>query len=87
MKEVEKPDAGVCSEFKNCLKILHLMLDDEASKDEEAYLTEHIEKCMFCFEQYEVEKQIRELLRTKSAKMTVPADLANLIKSKISQSA
>lgn len=76
---------GACPEFQKCLKVLYLMLDEEASQEEEAYLMEHVEKCLFCFEQYEVEKQIRDLLKTKIAKMSVPSDLVDSIRSKISQ--
>ncbi|MFY0600288.1 MAG: anti-sigma factor [Cyclobacteriaceae bacterium] len=87
MSSSDKEKNGACAEFKKCLKVLHLLLDDEASKKEEEYLMGHIDKCLFCFEQYEVEKQIRELLRTRLEKMPVPSDLADNIRSKISQSA
>ncbi|WP_258103880.1 anti-sigma factor [Marinoscillum sp. MHG1-6] len=85
MKEQAGKDSVGCSEFQKCLTILHLMLDNEASEEEESYLHNHIEKCMVCFEQYQVEKQIRELLRTRMKKLEVPSDLANNIKTKISQ--
>ena len=62
------------------------MLDNEASDEEETYLHIHIEKCMVCFEHYEVEKQIRLLLKTKLDKMPLPVGLAESIKEKIAQS-
>lgn len=77
---------NVCADFSNCLKILRLMLDNEASKEDEIYMMSHIEKCMFCFEQYQVEKQIRALIKSKTASIPVPADLINEIRNKISQS-
>ncbi|MEQ8470941.1 MAG: anti-sigma factor [Marinoscillum sp.] len=83
----EKKGSTGCTEFKKCLEILHLMLDNEANQEQENYLTTHIENCMYCFEQYEVEKQIRELLKTKLANQTVPADLAQAIRLKVFQSA
>lgn len=82
----EKKGSNGCCEFKKCLEILHLMLDNEASDEQESYMNAHIENCMFCFEQYEVEKQIRELLRTKLTRQEVPADLAQTIRSKVFQS-
>ena len=36
MKESEKNETGICSEFQKCVKVLYLMLDEEASKEEEA---------------------------------------------------
>lgn len=82
----EKKGSNGCAEFRNCLTILHLMLDNEATDEQEEYLNAHIENCMYCFEQYEVEKQIRELLKTKLSKQEVPADLAQTIRSKVFQS-
>lgn len=85
MKEQANNDSCGCTEFQKCVKVLYLMLDNEATDEEETYLLNHIDKCMVCFEQYEVEKQIREMLKTKLQKLPVPADLANNIKTKISQ--
>jgi anti-sigma factor (TIGR02949 family) len=84
MKSVGKGDAKKgCKEFEKCLEILHLMLDSEASKDQEEYLNEHVEGCMTCFEHYEVEKQIRILLQTRIEHKQVPSDLASSIRSKV----
>lgn len=80
-------DKDVCADFKKCLAILHTMLDNEASQEEENYLMSHLEKCIFCFEQYEVEKQIKQLIKSKIHKLDVPADLIKDIKNKIAQSA
>lgn len=83
----DKKGNNGCAEFEKCLGILYLMLDNEADKEQETYLNTHIEKCMICFEQYEVEKQIRQLLKTKLANQKVPADLAHSIRAKVFQSA
>lgn len=72
-----------CKEFNKCMEILELMLDNEASKEEEQYVNTHIDKCLVCFEQYEVEKEIRELIKTKLSNLPVPADLANQIRTQI----
>lgn len=83
----EKNGKTGCSEFDKCLEILYLMLDNEADEDQENYLRRHLDNCMVCFEQYKVEKQIRELLRAKCANQPVPKDLAQSIRHKILQSA
>lgn len=82
-----KKGSSDCSEFQKCLEILYLMLDNEASQEEETYLHRHFDNCRVCFEHYEVEKQIRELLKTKLANQPVPADLAETIRIRVSQSA
>lgn len=83
----EMKEENGCKDFDKCLEILYLMLDNEASKDQESYLNSHLDHCMVCFEQYEVEKQIRQLLRTKMANQPVPADLAQTIRNKVFLSA
>lgn len=75
-----------CREARKCIEILHLLLDNEASLDEEDYLRKHLESCLPCLKNYEVETQIRNILRTKLEKKEVPADLLNAIKSKITVS-
>ena len=76
-----------CKEFDKCLEILYLMLDNEADDDQVSYLKNHLDHCMICFEQYKVEQQIRELLRTKCANQPVPKDLAKTIRHKVFTSA
>jgi len=76
------PDCS-CSDFDKCLKILNLILDNEASADQEAFFNAHIEKCMVCFAHYNVERQIRQLIRTKVNHQSVPSALAEEIRGKI----
>lgn len=83
----EKKEPVDCKEYKRCLEYLNLMLDNEATLEQETYLKNHIESCMLCFEQYEVEKQIRELLKTRIERRPVPADLAQSIRQKVFQTA
>lgn len=76
-----------CKEYEKCLEYLHLMLDNEATEAQEKYLKNHLEHCMVCFEQYEVERQIRELLKTKLINQKVPDNLAAAIRTRVFQSA
>lgn len=85
MKEEDKKCSGICPDFQKCLEVLRAMLDNEATEEEENYLLDHIDKCLFCLEQYEVEKEIRELIRTKIAKRPAPVGLAEMIKTKIAE--
>lgn len=79
----KKLDAKNCEEFNKCMEILELMLDNEASTDQELYVNEHIHKCLVCFEQYELEKQIRELIKNKFSNLPVPEGLATQIRTQI----
>lgn len=59
------------------------MLDDEASKEQIDFFYSHIENCITCFSQYNVEKQLRELLKSKLRKKVVPSQLALEIRNRI----
>ncbi|MFY0688805.1 MAG: anti-sigma factor [Cyclobacteriaceae bacterium] len=65
------------------MELLNLILDNEATEAEQNYVHDHLESCMVCFEHYEVEKEIRELLKTKINSQPVPKDLASEIRLKI----
>jgi len=76
-----------CLDSEKCLNMLQLILDGEASESEMQYFNTHIEDCMSCFQHYNLEKTIRQVLKTKCEKRPVPVDLIQSIKSKISQTA
>lgn len=72
-----------CKESEECNRILQLILDGEASPQQEKHFFEHIDQCAFCYNGYKVEKSIRQLIKTKLKKETVPADLVESIRLKI----
>ncbi|MEQ8336278.1 MAG: hypothetical protein RIA62_02960 [Cyclobacteriaceae bacterium] len=83
-ESTDKAGNSGCSEY---LEILHLMLDNEATKEQENYLSAHVDKCMTCLQLYEVEKEIRILIKTKLTSQSVPPGLASEIRRKIFKSA
>ena len=72
-----------CSDFDKCMRILNLVLDGEASAEEEEYFFSHIESCMICFAHFNVEKKIRELIKRKLNKKNIPIELVTDIRNKI----
>ena len=74
-----------CPEVEKCLELIHLVLDSEASSEQESYLAEHLEMCIQCLENYNLEREIRTALRTRLENKKVPLDLINTIKNKISE--
>ncbi len=76
-----------CAEEEKCLTMLQLILDGEASDFEEKYFQAHIDDCMCCFERYNLDKCIKQVLKTKLEKRPVPVDLIQSIKLKITHSA
>jgi anti-sigma factor (TIGR02949 family) len=77
---------GRCPDIDKYLSALRTILDNESTKEQEVYLMDHLEQCSCCLKEYELEKQVRELLRTKLKQKSVPSGLANSIKAKILQS-
>ena len=76
------PDCS-CSDYDKCLRILNLMLDNEVTPAQQEYFYDHIEKCMVCFSHFHVEKQIRQLLKSKINRKPVPESLAEEIRKRI----
>ena len=78
--------SGKCPEIDKYLAILRLILDNESTREEEQYLMNHLDQCSCCLKEYEIETQVRELLKSKMKQKSVPSGLANSIKAKILQS-
>jgi anti-sigma factor (TIGR02949 family) len=72
-----------CPEEQRCLHVLEVSLDDESTKEEEKKYFEHIEKCWTCYQNYNLEKEIRELIRTKIENKSLPEGLVQQIKLEI----
>ena len=72
---------------QECLELLELITDGEASPEEEKQFHKHIDECLPCFETYNLEESIKEMLRTKLEKKQVPEDLIQSIKQKIRDTA
>ena len=81
----KESSASECKESAKCMEILQLLLDGEADSEQEQYFHSHIEKCMPCYQYYNVEKAIKEILQTKIERKPVPQDLVNNIKLKIKE--
>ncbi len=75
-----------CSDLEKYLFIVRQILDHEATPEDEKYLLDHLEQCSCCLREYELEQQVRTLLKKKLEKQPLPEGLASSIKSKILQS-
>ena len=75
-----------CPDEKRCLEVLEVILDNESTPEEEEKYFEHIQGCWTCFQNYNLEKAIRELIKKRVEKKQVPQDLVDRIKSEIERS-
>jgi len=62
-----------------CVKSLQMVVDGEATKEQEQYFMTHLEECMPCYNFYQVEKSVKLILQNKIEKKSVPPLLAENI--------
>jgi anti-sigma factor (TIGR02949 family) len=83
----DKGQETPCKENGNCLKYLQLIIDGEASEDQKKEFATHIEECMPCYKKYDLEKTIKDVVKSKCSNKEVPAELIETIKTKIREQA
>ena len=66
------------------------MIDDivseEATDDELSKFHNHLEKCMPCYERYDLDKAVRDLIRSRCKETQVPEGLVESIQMQVSKS-
>lgn len=72
-----------CSHRTDCLKMIQLILDGEATDQQLAKLKINLESCKPCIEMYHLEKEVKELLTKRIEKRCCPDQLVATIKSRI----
>lgn len=83
---ITKTEEGGCQDL-NCIELLQLIVDEQATHEQEMYFKNHIGECVSCFNNYEVDKGVKQLIRQKINKLEVPSGLQDAILSKIKESA
>ena len=83
LKGGDNKKENICTE---CLHSLQLLVDGEASKEQEEYFTSHLDECIPCYNAFNVDKSVKEFIQKKIEKKLVPASLIDKIKSAINQS-
>lgn len=71
-----------CSVYK---ELIQLVLDNESSSKEEAYLRMHLKMCLKCLSRYEIDKELKEVLKLKLEKKQLPIGLSETIRNKLIQ--
>ena len=72
-----------CNHQADCLKMIQLILDGEATEQQLARLKVNLESCKPCIEMYHLEKEVKELLTKRMDKKCCPDQLVATIKSRI----
>lgn len=66
-----------------CMKLLQLVLDNEATEEQREVFENHVCNCMPYFEIYQVDKAIKSLVKKSCCGKDMPNDLAQEIKAKL----
>jgi len=72
-----------CPDEERCLHLLEVILDDESTPEAEQEYFEHIDQCWPCYQNYNLEKAIRKLIKSKIENKPVPDGLIKSIKREI----
>ena len=72
-----------CGHRADCLKMIQLILDGEATEQQLARVKANLESCKPCIEMYHLEQEVKELLTKRIEKRCCPEQLVATIKSRI----
>lgn len=81
----QPPDSTSPDKGLSCMEMLQLILDGEATPEQHSQFKAHLDACMPCFQMYNLDMTVRELLKTKCSGNGAPPELVDKIKTQISQ--
>jgi anti-sigma factor (TIGR02949 family) len=70
---------------RTCIQMLQDMIDGDASPEQQEEFKDHMYGCMPCYQKYNLEMVIKELLKSKCCGNGAPPELIAQIKAKIEQ--
>ncbi len=72
---------------RTCIEMLQAMIDGDATPEQQEEFKEHMYGCMPCYQKYNLEMVIKELIKSRCCGQGAPPDLIQKIKAKIEQNA
>ena len=75
---------SACQKFE---KIIHLIIDREATASDKEYFKSHRAKCPECLDKFLLEREVKKLINQKIRKKHVPSDVIISILEKIGKAA
>ena len=77
----EEPSSGK----RTCIQMLQDIIDGDATPEQQEEFKDHMYGCMPCYQKYNLEMVIKELLKSKCCGNGAPPELIEQIKAKIEQ--
>ena len=85
MSDKTNPFLSPSGKRATCMKMLQLYLDGEVTAEQRSYFLQHMDVCMPCFKTYQVDIEIRRLVKDRCCGDAAPEDLVQKIKAQITQ--
>lgn len=83
MSHLDNPFSSPSGKKITCLEMLQIILDGNATEDQHQYFKSHMDECMPCYKSFELDMQIRQLIKSKCCGDQVPPDLIERIKNQV----
>jgi len=83
MATSENPFIHADGKRPTCMEMLQTILDGEATSEQKDYFKQHMDNCMPCYKEYNVDMAIKELLKAKCCGGNCPEGLVEQIKAKV----
>ena len=78
--EVQGDVAAANADCEKVINILEMIIDEEATSDEQTYFYQHLEDCASCFDAHRHQKMLKDFLKMNVKRKDVPASLISTIK-------
>jgi anti-sigma factor (TIGR02949 family) len=79
----QTPMKEKCEHHNDCMKLIQMVLDGEATPDQIQHVSQNLGKCLPCQKGYQLEKAVKEALQLRIERKAVPESLAESIRQRI----
>ena len=75
------------TDCEKVINILEMIIDDEATSEDQNYFYSHLEDCSSCFEAHKHQKMLKSFLKMNVKSRAVPVSLISTIKKIVQETA
>jgi anti-sigma factor (TIGR02949 family) len=72
--------ASANPDCEKVINILEMIIDEEATSEDQTYFYSHLEDCSSCFDAHKHQKMLKDFLKLNVKRKDVPASLISTIK-------
>lgn len=79
----QTPMKEKCEHHEECMKMIQMVLDGEATPEQIQAVSQNLGKCLPCQKGYQLERAVKEVLQLRLERKAVPLTLAESIRQRI----